>query len=509
MEQNTTNNYLSTNYSETPIDNSFKYVYKYILNGEQLFKNYYLPINFVNNICINSGIIKKEKNNINEFTNSELDSLIYILDKNFVDVKMLFGRGYDLYINNNKKYNVAMGGRKSKKSKVTALKCIYNLIRYPWASLIVYRKYFKDHKESTFSDLLWALDCFKLRQGIDYTINMTTLKITFIKTNQVILFIGVQEALSTTSLSNRNTSLAFTWFEEAYQLESESDFDTIIEGMRLNNNAPTDAFLQVNITFNPWSERHWLNDKFFKTKKEDALIMSTNYRINEFLREEDILEMEEIKRNNPRRARIVVDGEWGIESGLVFEDRYKVRDFEPKQLPILRGIDYGETNDPTAYVAFYIDVHERKIYIFDEYYKRNKRQDDILNELFKTRQLKNQIVFAETKPAYNSYFSEWGSTIIQAYKPTDSNAIPYQLQMLTGYEIIIHPRCVNFIMEIENYALDEKTGKPVDKDNHLMDAFRYANNALFYPDKFKYVYRKGNRKKEVPVNNIINAFSGI
>lgn len=50
---------------------------------------------------------------------------------------------------------------------------------------------------------------------------------------------------------------------------------------------------------------------------------------------------------------------------------------------------------------------------------------------------------------------------------------------LQEFEIIIHPKCVNFLTEISNYQWDkDKFGKninkPIDDFNHLLDALRYA-----------------------------------
>ena len=53
------------------------------------------------------------------------------------------------------------------------------------------------------------------------------------------------------------------------------------------------------------------------------------------------------------------------------------------------------------------------------------------------------------------------------------------IQWIQDLEIVIHPRCTNFLTEISNYTWDEdrfgnKINKPIDDFNHLMDAMRYA-----------------------------------
>lgn len=59
-------------------------------------------------------------------------------------------------------------------------------------------------------------------------------------------------------------------------------------------------------------------------------------------------------------------------------------------------------------------------------------------------------------------------------------------------KIHIHPNCTNFIKEIQGYKYrEDKDGnvydEPVDIDNHLMDALRYALEPLRHGGKLKAV----------------------
>ena len=59
------------------------------------------------------------------------------------------------------------------------------------------------------------------------------------------------------------------------------------------------------------------------------------------------------------------------------------------------------------------------------------------------------------------------------------DSIQNGIQWIQDLEIIIHPRCVNFLTEISNYTWDKdkfgtKLNVPIDDFNHLMDAMRYA-----------------------------------
>ncbi|WP_367272483.1 phage terminase large subunit [Clostridium sp.] len=60
-------------------------------------------------------------------------------------------------------------------------------------------------------------------------------------------------------------------------------------------------FKQITLTFNPWSEKHWLKKRFFDVEDEDILALTTTYKVNEFLGDDDRLIFEKMKKNNPRR----------------------------------------------------------------------------------------------------------------------------------------------------------------------------------------------------------------
>lgn len=101
------------------------------------------------------------------------------------------------------------------------------------------------------------------------------------------------------------------WLEECYEITSETDFDMLDESIR--GEVPEGLFKQITLTFNPWSDRHWLKKKFFDVKDDpDILALTTNYKCNEWLDEADRRNFERMKKSNPRRYRVAGLGEWGI-----------------------------------------------------------------------------------------------------------------------------------------------------------------------------------------------------
>ncbi len=83
----------------------------------------------------------------------------------------------------------------------------------------------------------------------------------------------------------------------------------------------------------------------------------------------------------------------------------------------------------------------------------------------------------------------YGLRIKGAEKGKDS--IQNGIQWIQDLEIIIHPRCVNFLTEISNYTwdkdkFDNKMNKPIDEFNHLMDAMRYSLEKYIKRNKWLY-----------------------
>src|SRR5690625_2327868 len=115
--------------------------------------------------------------------------------------------------------------------------------------------------------------------------------------------------------------LSWVWIEEAYELEDVSAFDTLIESIR-GSYPSEDFFKQITLTFNPWHENHFLKREFFdkETQRRDTLALTTTFRVNEWLDDDDRQRYIDLYTTNPARARIVCDGEWGVSEGLVFEN---------------------------------------------------------------------------------------------------------------------------------------------------------------------------------------------
>jgi len=405
-----------------------------------------------------------------------------------LSVTKTIGSGYNEFWHNKNFYRVVKGSRGSKKSKTTALNFIYRLMEYEWANLLVVRRFSNTNKQSTYTDLKWATNQLGVTHLFKF--NDSLPEITYKPTGQKILFRGLDDPLKITSITVENGILCWAWFEEAYQIETFDKFSTVVESIR-GSIDDSEFFKQITVTFNPWSERHWLKPTFFDedTKLNNTFSYTTTYRVNEWLDEVDIARYEDLYRTNPRRARIVCDGDWGVAEGLVFEN-FEVKEFDwvkklkEKQV-VAHGSDFGFTQDPTTLISTIVDIQNKELWIYDEHYQRGMLTDEIY-QMYLDKGLKNAKIIADS--AEKRLITEIKRKGISNLKPSikGQGSIMQGVQFIQGFKIYVHPTCEHTIEELNTYTFkQDKDGnwlnKPIDANNHLMDALRYSLEEFHFP----------------------------
>lgn len=393
-----------------------------------------------------------------------------------IKLPKIVGKGYKSYWNFRGRYAACKGSRASKKSKTTALRIIYNMMKYDKSNTLVVRKTYRTLKDSCFTDLKWATRRLEVEHLWEF--KYSPLEATYLPTGQKILFRGLDDPLKITSITVDYGFLCWVWLEEAYEITSEKDFDTLDESIR--GELPPYLWKQWMITFNPWNEHHWLKKRFFDVKNDpDILAITTNYKCNEWLDEADLRLFDNMKEKNPRRYQVAGLGNWGIVDGLVYEN-WKEEEFTLDQVidcESVNGIDFGYTNDPAAVFIGFIDTENKKIYVWDEIYKKGLSNKRLYEEIENVHYQKKSFTADCAEPKSIDELRGYGLRVEKSQKGKDS--ITHGIQYIQDFEIIIHPRCVNFITEIGNYTWDEdrlgnKINRPIDDFNHLMDAMRYA-----------------------------------
>lgn len=414
------------------------------------------------------------------------------MKRKIIRLPEVVGRGYKTFWHFKGRYRVCKGSRASKKSKTTALWYITNMMKYQGANLLVVRKTYRTLKDSCFTELKWAIH--RLSVDAHWQIKESPLEMTYIPTGQKIYFRGLDDPLKVTSITVDVGQLCWMWIEEAYEITKESDFDMLDESIR--GASQGDLFKQITLTFNPWNERHWIKKRFFDAADTpDILAMTTNYMCNEWLDAADLAVFERMKRDNPRRYRVAGLGDWGIVDGLIFEN-WKEEAFDLEEIKRIQGIqsafglDFGYTNDPSALFCGMIDQQSKKIYVFDEMYRKGMSNEAIHAEITRMGYSKERITADCAEPKSIARLYDLGIFRIRAARK-GKDSVNNGIDFIQDYEIIIHPRCVNFITEISNYTwavdkFENKLNIPIDDFNHLMDAMRYALEGFIRGETFSF-----------------------
>lgn len=400
-----------------------------------------------------------------------------------ISLRQMIGGGYDKFWNDKHFYRVVKGSRASKKSTTIAFNLIYRLMRYPWSNILVVRRYSNTNRDSTYSALKKAIHRF----GVDelFRLNDGRPEIVYKPTGQKILFRGLDDPLKITSVDVDVGILSFAWFEEAFEIETQDKFETVVESIRGTYDDP-EFFLQVTVSFNPWSDKHWLKRAFFdkETRYDDCYSTTTTYQCNEFISDKDKSRYEDLKRTNPTRYQVVGLGNWGITEGLVFEDNVHVVDFDiSKKLKEIKttcyGLDFGFSHDPTALISCIYDENNRELYIYDELYKTHLLSSQIVKEIDK-RGLRGARIYADSaEPRTIAELKSRGVTGVRpAYKGKNSirSGIDFMQDLRAIY---IHPSCTHTVEEFALYCYAKDSNgnwkdDPEDANNHSIDAIRYA-----------------------------------
>ncbi len=435
-----------------------------------------------------------------------------------LDLEKVVGKNYDEFLYSRKRYVVCKGGRGSKKSCTAAVKIIYFMMKYQRfkPNTLVIRRFFNTHKNSTRAQLIWAIKALGVQDL--WNIPKAELTLTYKPTGQQILFRGMDDPQSITSITVEEGYLCWVWIEEAFQITSEDDFDKL--DMSIRGSLPKELFHQFILTFNPWSEKHWLKRRFFDNPDNDTLALTTNYTMNEFLSEGDIRLFEKMKQRFPKRYRVEGLGEWGISEGLIFSN-WKEQNFNISEVleqnkdkrdkngcyafVSVHGMDFGY-NDPTAFVGVYADTVEYKLYIFYEYYEVQMENRKIATALIDAGFSESSICADSEDPRTINELKNLGLKGIYGAKKGAGSVLGV-IQKLQDYEIIVSPRCPHTIEALSNYAWkkDKITGallnEPEHDFSHIPDALRYGTEnlasaaALYAEYAAKQKERDKNRKK--------------
>ena len=379
---------------------------------------------------------------------------------------------YDFVDDWNHKFYFLVGGYGSSKSYHIAVKLIKKLLEEKRKAMVV-REVYDTIRDSCY-DLLEEVAC---AMGVeDYMEFMVSpMRIKF-KNGSKIIFKGMDKPAKLKSLNG----VSIVWIEECSEVKYEG-FKEILGRLRhptLSNH--------IILSTNPVSKGNWCYKYFFQDKKAHITILDdeelykkrimvvgkTYYHHstvddNYFAPEDYIEQLDDLKTHDPDLWRVARKGRFGANGLLVFPQFEVLPDAEVEKAmskvknPIEKnGMDFGFVTSYNAVVRMLIDHDEKILYLYDEYYSRNKTDPEIADDIEKWKDILIKADCAEPKAI--KYYKQRGFRIRKCKKFQGSRAT-YTKKVKRFKKIICADKCENIIDELQ-----ELTFK-VDKDGEIIE----------------------------------------
>lgn len=392
------------------------------------------------------------------------------------------------------RYIAMKGSAGSGKSVDTAQQYILRLMTEKGRNLMCVRKAEVTNRDSTYAELISAINRMRVESAWRYIVN--PMMISCLNGNKII-FRGTnheREREKLKSVTVDNGKLTDVWIEEATEL-TKQDFEIIDD--RLRGELPDGQFYQIKMTFNPVSATHWIKADFFDRPDPEVLTHHSTYLDNRFVDAAYKRRMERRKEIDPEGYQIYGLGNWGEIGGLILHN-WKIEEFDTDYSNFSKKVlsqDFGFNH---ANAILDIGFREGQIYICDELYLYEKDTAEII-ELAKQNGFDRRLhMWCDSAEPDRIRMWRKAGYKAEAVKK-EPGSVNAQIDYLKQQRIIVHPRCVNTIKELQQWKwkLDQQSGlyldEPVEYMDDAMAALRYSIEDL---------RRLSNKVKAVSKNSL-------
>lgn len=409
---------------------------------------------------------------------------VYHLDLSFVpDVFHRMIR--DIRAKKHSEY-ILPGGRGSMKSSTISL-IIPELIKNNSnMHALILRKVGNTIKDSVYAQMKWALD--KLNLSEEFTCKVSPMEITYKATGQKIYFRGADDPLKIKSIKPEFGYIGIVWFEELDQFAGPEEIRNIQQSAIRGGNEAY-KFKSFNP---PRSKNNWANEYTTQAKEKDesAMVQHSTYLDlgieQEWLGDMFLKDAEHLKETNPDAYDNEYLGHANGNGGNVFEyiEERTITDEEISHFDrIYQGVDWGWMPDKYAFVRLYYDAARETIYFIDEMYENKKSNEWTAGEIKRRGYDDYEITCDSAEPKSVTDYRDYGLAARSAIKGPGS--IEYSMKWWQRRKLVFDPvRTPNARDEFKKYEYERDedgniiSGYP-DKDNHLIDASRYATERLW------------------------------
>ncbi len=392
--------------------------------------------------------------------------------------KDAFNKTYYSLLDDQTRTQIIFGGGSAGKSIFAAQRCVYDLLK-GGRNYLCCRKVGKYIRDSVFNELTKFIENKELGRFFHITIH--PMVITCINGYQAIM-VGLDDVKKVKSITPRKGVITDIWIEEATDC-LENDLRELRKRLR---GLTKGIKKRITLTFNPILRSHWIYKRFFAGfpdngklhREKDLLIFKTTYKDNEFLEADDIAELE--NETDEYFYEVYTLGNWGVLGDLIFKNWKKadiLNDPIFQTFDIFKnGLDFGYSNDPTAFIRCYYHRATGRIFVINDYKNYEVTNDQIAIDI-KPLLNGDNVICDSAEPKSIAELNNHGISALGAVKGKDS--VLHGIQWLKQQEIIIDISCQATINDFQQYQWKkDKEGNtlnvPVDRNNDFIDALRYA-----------------------------------
>lgn len=363
------------------------------------------------------------------------------------------------------RYKGAHGGRGSGKSHFYAESLIERCIMYPgtrWACIREVQKSLEQSVKRLLEDKMDKLGVREMFGVKQYEIVTPG--------GGIIIFQGMQNHTADSIKSLEGFDGA--WVEEAQSL-SQRSLDLLRPTIRKEGS-------ELWFSWNPNLETDPV-DVLLRGEKlpPNGVVIEVNYTDNPWFPDVLRAEMEYDRSRDPDKYAHVWLGKYQQNSEARVFKNWKVEEFDsPVGATYRLGADWGFAVDPSVLIRCYLDG--RRLYVDYEAYMVGCEIDQLPDLFDRVPDSRKWFITADSaRPETISYMQKHGYPRINA-AIKGPKSLEEGVEFLKSYDIIVHPRCKHVIDELTlySYEVDDLTGqvlpKLADKDNHCIDALRYA-----------------------------------
>jgi len=379
---------------------------------------------------------------------------------------------------------IYFGGSSSGKSVFLAQRTVRDILKGGRNYLII-RNISNTMRDSVFNEIRKVITQWEV--GEYFVIRVTDMLITCANGYQII-FKGLDDVEKLKSITPLKGVITDVWIEEATETK-DTDVKQLLKRLRGGDEGFTK---RITLSFNPIMKTHWIYKTYFTyyiegqvLDTEALLIVHSTYKDNRFLTTQDVQFLE--NEQDKYFYDVYTLGKWGVLGNIIFKN-WVSEDIKSSPVYLTfdnfrHGLDFGYSNDPTAYNRMYYHKASKTLYITDEVNKRGITNDLIAEEI-KPYCGQDIVTCDSAEPKSIDELRKYGINARGALKGRDS--INFGIQWLQQQKIVIDLSCQKTKNNFEQYHwMENKDGEvmnvPADKDNDHIDDIRYAMEDLALP----------------------------